>query len=83
MAGCWRCDMRTRCCAAQVGRVCYQPGDRLWLAGLSRLIPRHRWGVVFADGQDHDQGVSGARGDQPASDLALADGGLDRLLAGG
>jgi putative transposase len=32
----------------QVGRVRYQPGDRLWLAGLSRLIPRHRWGVVFA-----------------------------------
>jgi putative transposase len=22
----------------QVGRVCYQPGDRLWLAALSRLI---------------------------------------------
>jgi len=32
----------------QVGRVRYQPGDRLWLAGLSRLIPRHRWAVVFA-----------------------------------
>jgi putative transposase len=27
----------------QVGRVRYQPGDRLWLAALSRLIPRHRW----------------------------------------
>lgn len=23
----------------QIGRVCYQPGDRLWLAALSRLIP--------------------------------------------
>jgi putative transposase len=23
-------------------------GDRLWLAALSRLIPRHRWGEVFA-----------------------------------
>ena len=32
----------------QVGRVCYQPGDRLWLAALSRLIPRQRWGEVFA-----------------------------------
>jgi putative transposase len=31
----------------QVGRVRYQPGDRLWLAALSRLIPRHRWGEVF------------------------------------
>jgi putative transposase len=24
----------------QVGRVRYQPGDRLWLGALSRLIPR-------------------------------------------
>jgi putative transposase len=32
----------------QVGRVRYQPGDRLWLAALSRLIPRRRWGEVFA-----------------------------------
>lgn len=32
----------------QVGRVHYEPGDRLWLAALSRLIPRHRWGEVFA-----------------------------------
>jgi transposase InsO family protein len=32
----------------QIGRVRYQPGDRLWLAALSRLIPRHRWGEVFA-----------------------------------
>jgi hypothetical protein len=31
----------------QIGRVRYQPGDRLWLAALSRLIPRHRWGEVF------------------------------------
>ena len=23
----------------QIGRVCYQLGDRLWLAALSRLIP--------------------------------------------
>jgi putative transposase len=32
----------------QISRVRYQPGDRLWLAALSRLIPRHRWGDVFA-----------------------------------
>ena len=31
----------------QVGRVRYQPADRLWLAALSRLIPRRRWGEVF------------------------------------
>jgi hypothetical protein len=31
----------------QAGRLCYQPGDRLWLAALSRLIPRRRWGEVF------------------------------------
>jgi hypothetical protein len=32
----------------QIGRVRYQPGDRLWLAALSRLILRRRWGEVFA-----------------------------------
>jgi putative transposase len=32
----------------QIGRVCYQPGDRLWLAALSRLMPRRRCGEVFA-----------------------------------
>ena len=32
----------------QISRVRYQPGDRLWLAALSRLIPRHRWAEVFA-----------------------------------
>jgi putative transposase len=31
----------------QIGRVRYQPGDRLWLSALSRLIPRCRWGEVF------------------------------------
>jgi putative transposase len=31
----------------QVGRVHYEPGDRLWLAALSRLVPRRRWGEVF------------------------------------
>jgi putative transposase len=32
----------------QVSRVRYQPADRLWLVALSRLIPRRRWGEVFA-----------------------------------
>ena len=32
----------------QIGRVRYQPSDRLWLAALSRLIPRRRQGEVFA-----------------------------------
>ena len=32
----------------QIGRVRYQPGDRLWLAALSGLVPRCRWGEVFA-----------------------------------
>jgi hypothetical protein len=32
----------------QISRVRYQPGDRLWLAALSKLVPRHRWSEVFA-----------------------------------
>src|SRR5437763_16332686 len=32
----------------QISRVRYEPGDRLWLAALSRLIPRHRWREMFA-----------------------------------
>jgi putative transposase len=32
----------------QIGRVRYQPGDRLWLAALSRLVPRHRCSEMFA-----------------------------------
>jgi putative transposase len=32
----------------QISRVRYQPGDRLWLAALSRLVPRRRRGEVFA-----------------------------------
>jgi putative transposase len=32
----------------QISRVRYQLADRLWLAALSRLIPRRRWGEVFA-----------------------------------
>jgi transposase InsO family protein len=32
----------------QIGRVRYQPAGRLWLAALSRLIPRRRRAEVFA-----------------------------------
>jgi putative transposase len=32
----------------QISRVSYQRADRLWLAALSRLIPRRRWAEVFA-----------------------------------
>src|SRR5260221_12071449 len=32
----------------QISRVYYQPGDRPWLAALSRRIPRRRWSEVFA-----------------------------------
>jgi putative transposase len=32
----------------QVGRVRYEPGERLWLAALSRLVPRRRRGEAFA-----------------------------------
>ena len=29
------------------GPVRHEPADRLWLAALSSLIPRHRWRAVF------------------------------------
>jgi hypothetical protein len=48
MPSSWCSGTRMRYCAARSGRVLYQPGDRLWLAALSRLIPRRRWGEVFA-----------------------------------
>jgi putative transposase len=31
-----------------VGRVRYEPADRVWFAALARLIPRSRWTEVFA-----------------------------------
>ena len=30
-----------------VGRVRYEPGDRVWLAALTRLLPRRRWTGIF------------------------------------
>jgi len=32
----------------QISRVRCQLAGRLWLAALSRLVPRRRWGEVFA-----------------------------------
>jgi transposase InsO family protein len=32
----------------QIPRVRYTPADRVWLAALSRLLPRRRWTEVFA-----------------------------------
>jgi putative transposase len=31
----------------QVARVHYTPADRVWLAALSRLVPRRRWAEAF------------------------------------
>ena len=31
----------------QISRVRYEPGDRLWLSALSRLVPRRQWCEVF------------------------------------
>ncbi|MGH3700414.1 MAG: hypothetical protein ACRDQY_13265 [Pseudonocardiaceae bacterium] len=31
----------------QIARVRYTPADRVWLAALSRLLPRRRWAEVF------------------------------------
>ena len=30
-----------------VGQVRYEPGDRVWLAALARLLPRRRWTGIF------------------------------------
>ncbi|MEA2959359.1 MAG: putative transposase, partial [Alphaproteobacteria bacterium] len=32
----------------QIARVRYTPADRVWLAALSRLLPRRRWAEIFA-----------------------------------
>jgi putative transposase len=31
-----------------LGRVRYEPADRVWLAALARLLPRKRWTEIFA-----------------------------------
>ena len=30
-----------------VGRVRYEPADRVWFAALARLLPRRRWAEIF------------------------------------
>ena len=30
-----------------VGRVRYEPGDRVWFAALARVLPRRRWTDVI------------------------------------
>jgi hypothetical protein len=32
----------------QIARARYEPADRIWLAALSRLVPRERWREAFA-----------------------------------
>src|SRR6266566_3698740 len=34
---------------SQISQVRYQPGDRLWLAALSRLVSRRCWSEVFME----------------------------------
>jgi hypothetical protein len=41
----------------QVPRVRYEPADRLWLAALSHLIPRPRWGDL-PDNPGHVAGLA-------------------------
>ena len=48
MPNSWVFCTRTRCCACRSAGLRYQPADRLWLSALSWLIPRRRWGEVFA-----------------------------------
>jgi putative transposase len=48
MLNCWYSGTRTRYCAGTpVGRVRYEPADRVWFAALARLLPRRRWTDVF------------------------------------
>ena len=54
----------------QLARVRYPPTDRMWLAALSRLLPRRRWAEVFPDPSGHDPGL--------ASQAARQDAGLPR-----
>jgi putative transposase len=48
----------------RVTRVCYMPADRVWLAVLSRLLPRRCWAEVFRGHSRHAPGLA------PQADLA-------------
>ena len=47
MPSSWCSGTRTWSLRRQIGRVRYEPGDRLWLSALSRLVPRRRRREVF------------------------------------
>ena len=51
----------------QINRVRYQPGDRLWLAALSRLIPRRQWGRDVR-GDPNDSPTTGSAGNKCSVD---------------
>ena len=46
MLSCSSSGTRTRC-RRNVGRVRYEPADRMWFAALARLLPRRRWTGIF------------------------------------
>jgi putative transposase len=41
----------------QIGRVRYEPGDRLWLSALSRLVPRRACRPIPVPLQNSAQGL--------------------------
>ena len=49
MPSCWSSGATSAVLRRQIGRVRYQQADRLWLAALSRLIPRQRCGARLLD----------------------------------
>jgi putative transposase len=58
----------------QAGRVRYEPGDRLWLAALSRLVPR-RWVPIIHPCWSGSMPVlvEGAAEPVPSADIQLRD----------
>ncbi len=48
MPNSWCSGTKTRSCAARSVGSATSGADRLWLSALTRLIPRRRWGEVFA-----------------------------------
>ncbi len=49
----WRQSTRSSCRRSRVRHGVTEPADRMWLAALPRLIPRHRWREQVADREDH------------------------------
>ena len=51
-----------------IGRVRYEPTDRVWFAALARLLPRRRWTEIFLVAPatlQHDPAASGHRPARP------------------